>query len=53
VYIGQQEDVNRSILSAGMWTYPTVTAKDIQQTVNLEPAEAKYNVNFGWDDQLK
>jgi hypothetical protein len=53
VYVGQQEDVNRSILSAGMWTYPTVTAKDIMQTVNLEPAEGMYNVNFGWDDQLK
>ncbi|MGE5377103.1 MAG: SdrD B-like domain-containing protein [Bacteroidota bacterium] len=53
VYIGQQEDVNRSILSSGMWTYPTVTAKDITQTVNLEPAEGRYNVNFGWDDKLK
>jgi hypothetical protein len=36
-----------------MWTYPTVSARDIQQTVNLEPGEGVYNVDFGWDYQLK
>lgn len=53
VYIGQQEDVNRPVLGQGMWTYPTVSARDIQQTVNLGPGEGVYNVDFGWDYQLK
>lgn len=53
VYIGQQEDVNSPILGQGMWTYPTVSARDIQRTVNLGPGEGVYNVDFGWDYQLK
>jgi hypothetical protein len=53
VLVDPQEDVNRPILTPGIWTYPTVTAKDIRQDVFLGPAEAKYNVDFGWDYQLK
>jgi hypothetical protein len=53
VYIGPQEDVNSPILLPGMWTYPTVSGRDMTQTVFLEPREGKYNVNFGWDYQFK
>lgn len=53
VWIDPQEDVNRPILEPGMWTYPTVTTKDILQDITLGPAEGKYNVDFGWDYQLK
>jgi hypothetical protein len=53
VLIDPQEDVNRPVLDAGIWTYPTVTAKPILQDVFLGPAEGKYNVDFGWDYQLK
>lgn len=53
VSIDQQEDVNKSILLPGFWTYPRVTDDVITQTVTLQPQEAKYDVNFGWDYQLQ
>ena len=53
VSIDPQEDVNLSILRPGIWTYPSVSEKEISQTVHLEPQEAKYDVNFGWDYQFK
>lgn len=53
VLIDPQEDVNRPVLDPGIWTYPTVTTKAILQDVILGPAEGKYNVDFGWDYQLK
>ena len=53
VSIDPQEDVNLSILRPGIWTYPRVSQADINQTVTLQPQEAKYDVNFGWDYQFK
>jgi hypothetical protein len=53
VYIDPQEEVNLSILRPGIWTYPYVSEGDISQTVTLQPQEAKYDVNFGWDYQFK
>jgi hypothetical protein len=46
-------EANIGILVPGGWTYPQVADGPIGTTVNLQPQENKFDVNFGWDYQFK
>lgn len=44
---------NAPILIPGGWTHPVVADGPLGITVNVNPGENKFNVNFGWDYQFK
>jgi hypothetical protein len=44
---------NAPILLPGGWTHPVVADGPLGITVNVNPGENKFNVNFGWDYQFK
>ncbi|MFN8597258.1 MAG: NBR1-Ig-like domain-containing protein [Anaerolineae bacterium] len=52
VSIDPQRDQNAAALLPGRWTHPIVADGPMNITVNLNPGENKFNVNFGWDYQF-
>jgi hypothetical protein len=52
VSIDPSEEPNLSLLRPGIWTFPEVSEGLIGRTVELQPGQNIFDVNFGWDHQF-